>query len=412
MSTYAGAKRAALALLLLAALLYALAVAMQPGHVAWGYLAAFSEAAMVGAIADWFAVVALFRHPLGLPIPHTAVIPRHKEQIGHNLGRFMAAHFLSAEQVGGQLQLQRMAQRLAAWLQDPDHARQCAGWLGATAPVLLEALHDPRAHAWVVERVQAGMARLEVASMLGQAMELGMREQRHQELLDVLLVQLARALADETVQESMSAAIAREVSALRRVGLDRVAAQLATRKIIVAMARTMLDMAEDPQHPLRLRFDAWVAQQATRLQHEAALQSRVARWRDELLAEPALAAWVRQYWAQWLAWVQSDLDAGDSRLLERLATALQDLGRRLGQDESMRQWLDGMVLATVPGWVARHGAGVADFIAARVAAWDTEQLTDELEQRVGRDLQFIRINGTLVGGLVGLTIHAVTRWLA
>ncbi|MEZ5607498.1 MAG: DUF445 domain-containing protein [Burkholderiaceae bacterium] len=404
-------KRLALALLLAAALLYALATALAPRHAAWGYVAAFAGAAMVGAIADWFAVVALFRRPLGLPIAHTAIIPASKDRIGHALAQFMATHFLATDWVLARLQSWDAAAHAGAWLAQPAHARALADRLagaGAWASALGD---DARAQAALAELARAGLRRVDVGHLAGRLLGVLTQQGRHQQLLDGLLAQIARLLGEESVQAGICEAIAREVKALKLVGLDQVAARLATRKLIVVIARTLLDMAEDPQHPLRQRFDALMADWVQRLQHDGALRQRAERLRDELLASPALAAGVAELWGQWRAWLAADVQEGDSGLRQRLAGALQALGERLQGDDAWRGWVNGQLQVAVPQWLARYRGDVVAWIEARVQAWDAQQLSAELERHIGSELQYIRINGTLVGGGVGLLIHAVTAWM-
>ena len=403
-------KRVALALLLAAAALYALATWMAPRHLAWGYVAAFAEAAMVGAIADWFAVVALFRRPLGLPIPHTAIIPANKDRIGQRLAGFIVTHFLSTEQVTARLADFDAAGRLAAWLADRDHAERLAGRLSGVGGWVVQALDDPRVHPFVTELARSGLRQIDVARLSGQLIEALMRERRHQVLLDGVLAQLARWLGEDAVQDAISEAIAREVRVLRRVGLDQVAARLATRKVVLMIARSLLELAEDPQHRLRLAFDEQVADWAERLQDDEALRARVLRLRDELLQRPELAASVRGLWSELLAWLQADLRAQDSWLRQRSAAGLQALGQRLAADRAVRAWINGEVRAAAPRLLERHRDAIAALIEARVAGWNAGELSAELERHIGNDLQYIRINGTLVGGLVGLLIHTVTAW--
>lgn len=402
----------ALGLLLAAGVVYVLATALLAQHVAWGYVAAFAEAAMVGALADWFAVVALFRRPLGLPIPHTAVIPNRKDRIGQALAGFLGTHFLATDLVLARLRELDAAGRLARWLARPEQAARVARQLGDAGAWAVQALDDARVHRFVTELARRGLHQVDVALLSGQLLQALTLERRHQELLDGVLAQLARLLGDEAVQESISETIARELRALRLLRLDQVAARLATRKVIVIIARMLIEMAEDPQHHLRLRFDATVARWAERLQVDDAVRQRAERLRDALLAHPALARYVHQLWSELLAWLQADLGQEESWLRERLAAALQALGERMADDAELRAWIDGELQAALPGLIERHRGAVLDYVEARVQAWDAHELSRELERQVGRDLQFIRINGTLVGGLVGLLIHTVTRWLA
>ena len=405
----AGMKRVALGLLLAAAVTYATATVLEPRHPAWGYVAAFAEAAMVGAIADWFAVVALFRHPLGLPIPHTAIIPANKNRIGENLASFLSTHFLSTEQVLAKLRELDAAGRVAGWLAQPAHAERVAARLVEVGRWAVGALDDDRVRAFVADLARRGLRQIEVARLSGQVLETMTADRRHQELLDGVLVQLARLLGEDSVQDTITEAIAREVKALKYVGLDQVAARLATRKVVVIVARTIIDMADDPQHDLRLRFDEMVDGFVARLKDDEALQQRGERLKHELLDNPALGRYVNQMWAELLAWLQDDMARDDSSIQRRITQAAQTLGERLAGDAELRGWINGELQAAAPQLIERYREDIRGYIVARVAAWDAREMTDELERHIGRDLQFIRINGTLVGGLVGLLIHTATH---
>ena len=405
----AGMKRLALGLLLAAALLYALATALVPRHAGWGYLAAFAEAAMVGAIADWFAVVALFRHPLGLPIPHTAIIPSGKGRIGDNLAGFIATHFLATEQVLDKLREFDAAGRLAGWLTRPANAERVGRQLAGVGRWAVQALDDEHVRGFVADLARRGLGQVEVARLSGQLLEAMTHERRHQELLDGVLAQLARLLGQDSVQDAITETIAREIRALKYVGLDQVAARLATRKVVVVVARTIIDMADDPAHSLRQRFDDMVEGYVTRLKDEPALRERGERLKRELLDNPALGAWVNQLWSELLAWLQADIGRADSSIRRHIAQATRTLGERLAGDAAVRAWINDELQAGAPRLIERYREDIRRYIAARVQAWDATEMTAELERHIGRDLQFIRINGTLVGGLVGLAIHAATH---
>ena len=403
-------KRAALALLLAAAALYVLATALQARHPAWGYVAAFAGAALVGAMADWFAVVALFRHPMGLPIAHTAIVPASKDRIGRQLAQFIATHFLATDWVLARLRGVDAAAGLANWLAQPANAARVADHGTALARWAVAALDEPAVHEAVTELARGGLRQIDAARLSGQLLQALVQDGRHQALLDGLVSQGARLLGEDAVQDGISDAIAREVKALKLLGLDQVAARLATRKVIVILARTLLEMTEDPAHPLRQRFDALAADWAQRLQQDPTWQQRVAQGRDELLASPVLGLHVRQAWGDLLAWLDRDLRAPASWTHQRIAAGAQNLGAHLATHDALRAWINAELQAAAPRLLERHRGDIAAFIEARVQAWDARQMSDELERHLGQDLQFIRINGTVVGGAVGLLIHALTQW--
>ncbi|MDO5289121.1 MAG: DUF445 domain-containing protein [Pseudomonadota bacterium] len=406
----AGMQRLALGLLLLMAALYVLALTQQARQPAWAWVAAFAEAAMVGAIADWFAVVALFRHPLGLPIPHTAIIPAGKQRIGENLGQFITTHFLSQAQVMDKLRELDVAARVAAWLSRPENAARVATHLLDVGRWATGALRDARVQQFVTGLARRGLAQIDITRLSGQVLQAMTHERRHQQLLDAALLQLARLLGEDTVQDTISDAIAREVRALKYVGLDQVAARLATRKVVAITAHTIIDMAQDPQHALRLRFDHVAADFVERLKSDEALHARGERLKAELLASPAVGQYVNALWGELLDWLHDDMGRADSSIRQRIEQAAHSLGERLAGDAHMRGWINGQLQAAAPALIDRWREDIRRYIAARVQAWDTREMSEELERHIGRDLQFIRINGTLVGGLVGLCLHAITQW--
>jgi uncharacterized membrane-anchored protein YjiN (DUF445 family) len=402
-------KRIALALLGAAALLYALATALEARHPAWGYVAAFAEAAMVGAIADWFAVVALFRHPLGLPIPHTAIIPANKDRIGARLAGFICNNFLSTPQVLAKLAQLDPAARLADWLSRPASADKLGGHLVAAARYGLTAFDDARVRDFLGRMAAAGLAQVDLARLAGQALDALTAGGRHHALLDDVLRQVTAVVEGEEMQERITEAIAREIRTLRYVGLDQMAARLATRKIVAAAVHTLGEMAAEPDHPLRLRFDAYMSGFVERLKTDPEFQRRGEAIRAELQAHPALGDYLHGLWSELLAWLHDDLAKTDSSIRQRLVAMAGTLGARLSADEPMRRWINEQIVDAAPRAIERYREDIRRYIVERVAEWNADEMTVELERHIGRDLQFIRVNGTLVGGLVGLLIHTATQ---
>ena len=399
----------ALGLLAAAALVYALATMLADRHAAWGYVAAFSEAAMVGAIADWFAVVALFRHPLGLPIPHTAIIPSNKDRIGENLATFICANFLSNEQVLKKLDSFDAAGRLAAWLADPRHAESVGTHLASALRYGLSVLDDRRVQAFFQSTVVARLEQVDFARLGGQLLDVLTAENRHQQVLDGLLKQLAHLLDDETIKKEVAEVVASEVKYLRFVGLDHVAGRYATEKMVHGVVRLVGEMGSDPQHPLRQRFDELVATFVGRLKDDPALRLKGEALKAELLAHPVLADYLHGLWSELLAWLQHDLALEESTLRQQVVLGTRSLGEKLAADAAMRAWINEQLRDAAPRWIERYREDIRRYIVARVQEWNADEMTRELERNIGRDLQFIRVNGTLVGGLVGLVIHTATQ---
>ena len=405
-------KLIALALLGAAALVYITAVVLHGRHPVWGYVAAFAEAAMVGAIADWFAVVALFRHPLGLPIPHTAIIPSNKDRIGENLATFICANFLSTEQVLAKVQALDPARRLATWLAEPRHAEGLAEHLSSALAYVIGVLDDERVRAFFRSTVVARLEQVDVSLLAGQLLDALTAGQRHQQVLDGILRQLALMLDDESIKAEVADVVAAEVKYLKVVGLDNVAGRYATEKMVAGMVRLVGEMGADPAHPLRLRFDEFVAGFIDRLKDDPDVRLRGESIKQEMLAHPALSAYLQGLWSETIAWVQGDLGSEGSTIREQAMLGTRSLGEKLLADAAMRDWINEQLQIAAPRWIERYREDIRRYIVARVGDWNAAEMTRELELNIGRDLQFIRINGTLVGGLVGLAIYSATRWLS
>ena len=396
----------AVSLLVLAAIVYA-ATLGEDG--VWGFVNAGAEASMVGAIADWFAVVALFRHPMGVPIPHTAIIPSNKNRIGENLATFICANFLSNAQVLEKLERFDAAGRLAHWLALPAHAQQVGVHLAATLRYGLGALDDERVRHFFRSTVLHHLEQVDVTRLAGQLLELLTSDRRHQSLLDSALRRLASMLDDEVLKTQMADVIASEVRYLRYLGLDTVAGRFAASKMVSGVIRLAGEMADDPAHPLRVRFDEFVAAFVTRLKDDPEFRLKGEAIRQELLAHPVLYDYLHGLWSEVIGWLQQDLASDDSTIRERMMLAINVVGAKLQSDTAMQAWINEQLVMAAPLWIERYREDIRLYIVARVGEWNTEEMTNELERNIGRDLQFIRINGTLVGGLVGLILYAITR---
>jgi uncharacterized membrane-anchored protein YjiN (DUF445 family) len=404
-------KAMALGLLLLAAVVYAVATLLQPSHPAWAYVAAAAEAAMIGALADWFAVVALFRHPMGLPIPHTAIIVANKDRLGAQLARFLGEHFLTAEHVQPVLARWDMAGELGRWLAQPGPARRVGVWLQQAAPALFDALDLAPVRQWVAKLAQRLLREVDLASLGGQALAALTEHGHHQQWLNGLLQQLASWAEQDAVQERLTDAIARELKQLKYVGLDQMAARLATRKLVAALTRTLSDVAADPQHELRHRFDGWMADSIQRLQTDSDWQGRVAVWRDAWLGQPRWNAPIEAWWHDLVDTLRSEAVNPDGALADRIAGVVQAAGQQLLTDAALRDTLNQQARLALLHVLDSSRDNLVGFVSQRVMAWDARDMSRVLENHIGRDLQFIRINGTVVGGLCGVVIYTASRFI-
>lgn len=385
----------------------------------WAWVSAFCEAAAVGALADWFAVVALFRRPMGLPIPHTAIIPRGKDRIADSLAFFVRDQFLEPASLMAKLQVFDPAARLGNWLSEPDRARLLAdtvrGWLLQALDFFDEAAVRRRLHGFVVQQLRQWNA----AATLGELLDLLTADGRHQRVLDEGLQRLARWLEQPEVKERASQLIVRYIqrewptlsSTVSWVKpIDEIGDSLAER-----LARAVLDELQqvlaEPGHPLRQDYEQWVGSYTQRLREDPALAARIEQMKQDMIDHPALQDYVQGLWSRIHASLRADLQQEESAIAGYLQRSVAALGRSLAADPALRDALNQHLLEGAQRLTLRLREGVTGHIASTVKAWDERHLVDQLELSVGRDLQFIRFNGTLVGGLIGLLLHAVTSWL-
>jgi uncharacterized membrane-anchored protein YjiN (DUF445 family) len=372
-------------------------------HPAWGFVRAFAEAAMVGGLADWFAVTALFRHPLGLPIPHTAIVPRNKDRIGDQLAQFLRDNFLITSVIARRMRRLDVAAAVARWLTDPAEGaggRFRAGASRMTAQVL-EAL-DPARLGGMLRGAVAGRVReTDVSPILGQLLAAAMAENRHKPLLDAAIRWAGKALAtnDQLIRRIVHE---RAGSVLRWTGLDETLAD----KLIGGLDTLLADMADQPEHPLRLAAEEGLDRFAWDLRHDPATRERIERIKEELLANPAMQRWLEGLWEQGRGLLLAIARDPERAMRGRLGELLRQLGTTLRDDHRLATGINRFVRRAVVGVAADYGDGIVRLVSETVHGWDARTITHRLENAVGKDLQFIRVNGTLVGGLVGLLIHA------
>ncbi|HYD56924.1 MAG TPA: DUF445 domain-containing protein, partial [Burkholderiales bacterium] len=408
-------KRLATGLLVLVAGAYVAASFLEPRHPWLWYVARTCEAAMVGAIADWFAVVALFRHPLGLRfIPHTAILPRNKQRIAQGLSEFIQQNFLSTEAVVARIAAFQPARTLSGWLLRPGNAAVLAAYAGRFLAYGLQALDDERVKAFIGRQVDEALRRLDTAAAAAQVLDVLTENGRHHALFDEALGGLDDLLQREDTRRFIAEEVARaaprylkSINDVLNLKLDERAAL----RIVEVALRKVSEVRRDRDHELRRRFDAFVAAFVARLRTDPALRAKADALRDELLASPALSRYLGSVWGALRAWLAADLAREPSAVRSRLAAMAHGLGAKLEADAAIRQWIDEQILAAVPALVAEHRAKFGRFVEDQINAWEEEKLVDELERHIGPDLQFIRINGTVVGGLVGLLLAALTGWL-
>ncbi|MCW2368810.1 DUF445 domain-containing protein [Sphingobium sp. B11D3D] len=391
-------------LLVVMAIAYVSARRFEDPHPALGFVRAFAEAAMVGGLADWFAVTALFRHPLGLPIPHTAIIPRNKDRIGDTLAVFLRDNFLTPAVVArrmGRLDVAGAAGRvLAAPAAGDGRLRRGASRLLADS---LEALDDERLGGMLKGVLVQRIGQLNAAPLMGQLLAAAMKDGRHQPVLDALIRWGARTL--EANRELIRQIVhERSGKIMRFTGLDETLAN----KIIDGLDRLLQEAADDPEHRLRSKVEEGLATLADDLQTDPKMQARVDRIRDEMIANPAMQRWLDGIWqAAREAMLRAARDP-QAALAGRMGEVVRQLGETLRDDPALKHVVNRFARRVAVGTAARYGDSIVLLVSETVRSWDARTITGRLENAVGRDLQYIRINGTLVGGLVGLTLHSLS----
>ena len=396
-------KRIPLLLLLLMAILFAFTLHHPAPWVAW--LHAFSEAGMVGALADWFAVVALFRHPLGIPIPHTAIIPNRKNDIGESMSRFVADHFLEPDVVRAKLQNTNLAVFVVTWLKSEKGRRSVEDLSAAVLRWALGALHEERVRRFLSRLSSKQLANVSLAPLLGSTLEWLVRGQRHQQILTQVLRYTIVLVHDN--RDAIRARVQQE-SPWWLPGFvdDRI-----LKKMLERIEHQLFEMALDQDHPLRDQFNQWVQKLAHDLKHSPEHRRMGEDFKQQLLDNDELQDYLYGLWRELARNIETDIENPESAIKQQVGQWLGGVAEELDGDPDMQAWVNAWLVDTITLVVARNSTQIASLISDTVRSWDGADMSRRVELAIGRDLQFIRINGTLVGGLVGLLIHAVKLYI-
>jgi uncharacterized membrane-anchored protein YjiN (DUF445 family) len=399
-------KRRATGLLLFMAALFVVVTAAGHGRGWSGWVQATVEASLVGGLADWFAVTALFRHPLGVPIPHTAVIPERKDQFGKTLGEFVQQNFLSPEIIASRARSAQIAKRAAEWLSDRQNAETVAAHIGDLLVGLADVIRDEDVHPILEEELRRAIDAIPIAPTAGRALRTITSNGRHQELFDSLVAGLSRFLEEH--QTPVRDRFKKETPWWLPDAVD----DRIFDRIYDGFHRVVQDIHDNPDHELRGQFNEWIASLAERLEHDPDMRARGEQLKHDLLAHGELREWTASLWSDAKMAIRQQAADPESGLRSRIADAVVAIGKRLRDDPALLDKAEDLIEAGAC-YIAEHfHEEISGLVSGTIARWDGQETSRKLELLLGRDLQFIRINGTLVGGLAGLAIHAIARWIS
>jgi uncharacterized membrane-anchored protein YjiN (DUF445 family) len=396
-------KRRATGLLVAMSAVFLVTLMMEPGYPWLGYVRATAEAAMVGGLADWFAITALFRHPLNLPIPHTAIIPTRKDRIGRTLGNFVQHNFLSPDVLGPRLLALRPSRRAAEWLRQPEHAHSLSRHAAAALRSATEVVRDEDVHALLERSVIDPLRRRSIAPVLAKGLVLLTADDRHQQLLDRVIHGLGGLIMEN--EEFIRARI-HEESPWWVPGFvdERVHA-----RVIAGIQRTLVEVSADSGHPLRRQFDELLTDWIVGLQESPEVIARADAVKQQLFDNPTSRGLSASLWTEVKKVLDRQADPEPAEAPGAMERGLIALADGALEDEALLAKLDHWIVDAVLRVVEQHRHEVGGLIEHTVRSWDPGETSRRLELAVGRDLQFVRINGTLVGGLVGLLLYSVSR---
>jgi uncharacterized membrane-anchored protein YjiN (DUF445 family) len=394
------------------ALCFCIFMAARAGEGRWpmlAYVAAFAEAATIGGLADWYAVVALFRRPLGLPIPHTAIIPANKDRIADNLGRFIEVNFLAPGPVREKLKEVDFARLVADWLSDRSRSAGLSRFVGSLAPKALAGLEASGLRDFVSKRVSEQIEKVQVAPFAADMLSAFTADRRHQQLFDELLRVFGGLLRDEDALAAIRDKIRDELPSLARI--FKADAYL-LRKIVASTGSLIEDVEGDPDHSMRREFDRFVETFIAELRTSPDYAKRAERLKRDLLKRPELRGLAGDFLTSLRSFIETDLQSERSLVRKQLAEMFVEVGRQLASDDKIRADMNQGFVVALASFVESQKSGVSQFIADQVRKWDIVQLTRLVELNIGRDLQYIRFNGMLIGGLAGLALHVGERMIA
>ncbi len=398
-------KAVALGALVFMAVVFAISFPLQNEVPALGYVRAAAEGGMVGALADWFAVTALFRHPLGIPIPHTAIIPRRKDEIGRTLGEFVETNFLDTDVVRGKLESVGVAQKLGSWLRQPEHAERVASEAAAAASGVLNALSDDEVSDLIEDLAREHLLAPAWGPALGGWLGRVVEADAHHGAVDLAADNIAAWLASN--RPVFTGLVSKRLPSWLPSAATRLVDDTVYRETVAFVEA----VRADPDHQARRAIDTYLARLSEDLQHESATAHRLEAAKAAVFDSPRVRALAAEAWGTAKSGLVRALGDPHSPLRARIASALVDIGERLATDDGLQRRVDARVTDAAATIVGRHRSDIASIITDTVERWDAEETTEKIELMVGRDLQYIRLNGTVVGALAGLVIFTIAHAL-
>src|SRR5471030_1612305 len=404
-------KLSATLVLLATAVLFLVARHFEPSHWAWGYVAAFASAATVGGLADWYAVVALFRRPLGLPIPHTAIIQGNQHRIADKLGEFIEGHFLEAAHVNARLRQIDFGSFIADWLRDRKRSADLARFALHLLPEAVAATETSGLMTFITRRITTQLQSIDLAPLAAGTLRAFVAEGRHQGLLDDILRAVHQSLTQPETMAMIREKIRDELPTLLK--LYR-ADKFLVNKIVASATAFFDDVRNDPNHAFRGEFDRMVLSFVDKLGSDKTYANRIDGLKRDLLARPELGDLARNIWSNTRGFIERSASGETQVLQQHLAGMFVAAGEALAGDSELRREINTGLVAVLRSFIADQKSGVSSFISDQVKAWDMGQLISLIEINIGKDLQYIRFNGSLIGGLAGLGLYSIEmllRWL-
>ena len=399
-----------LATLVLVACFVAMVIAklLEHHYPAFAVVAAFAEAATIGGIADWYAVVALFKKPMNLPFPHTAIIPNNQRRIADNLGVFIDNNFLARGPVGEKLEQVDFAGEISNWLSSRKRSQSLASFIARLVPQLLQVVDERGLVHFATQRVSGQLAKTDVAPLLGKMMQTFTKDGRHLKLLDDLIGGLHTFLNDEETVEMLRAKIKRELPVMFNVvGGDT----LVVRRIIRIATEMLDEVKDDKDHPLRAEFEGFLTAYIKRLRRTKGFAQQVDKLKEMMLARPELEDAAEHLWDGLKDYVLQDIKADDSVLVARLTDMLVEIGTSLKDEPNLQRDINSGMVLVISNLVEEQRGNISAYVSEQVKGWDMQQLLHLIEVNVGRDLQYIRFNGMIIGGCVGVVLFTVETLL-